>query len=839
MSKNKTAIALFLMFAMTISLVAIKATPDANAQVTRATYPFIGALPNPVGVNQEVLLHVGISLPGVVYEDKWKGLWVTIERPDGKIDTIENIDTDSTGGTGRIYVPTMEGTYYIQTHFPEQVAERKLKYSYELPIEAGTIMEASVSEKLALVVTEVPVVYYPGVPLPTEYWSRPIDAQSREWASISASWMWGYDGPPDRFAPCNDDAPETAHILWAKMTEDGGLIGGEYGPLSFEHGDGYQGKWDNPAIIAGRLFYNLQISSGGTAVEQLVVAIDLHTGEELWCKTLGDNERLEFGEIVYWDTQNNHGAYAYLWTIVDRTTWNAYDPFTGRWEYTMKNVPRGNDLNIIGSKGEILRYTLDFTNGWMTCWNSTRVIGTMGNWDPHGKTYDNADVLGLEWNVTIPKGLPIDTRGGIQMIYPDRIIGSNTPVPKNNVADPPVFWGISLEPGQEGRLLFNVTWPRPIPDVNLEIPPGKKLAPSISQDCGVFVVALKETAQYYGFSLDTGKQLWGPTEPEPYMNLYTMIYSKSLGTGHIAYGRLYSAGMGGVVTAYNVTTGEKLWTYNATDQYSEILWGNNWPLWIMFITDGKLYLHHAEHSGIDPRPRGAPYICLDAETGEEIFKVDGMARSTRAGGQPIIGDSIIATLDTYDNRVYAIGKGPSATTVTAGPKVSVRGSNVLVEGMVIDTSPGTNDGVLPMRFPNGVPAVSDANQSDWMLYVYKQFARPADIVGVDVVVSVLDPNNNSYEVTRTTSDASGYFGCAFEPEVPGVYKIIATFEGSKAYYGSFAETFINVEEAPAATPEPTPTPASAADLYFVPMSIGMIVAIIVVGLVLVLMLRKR
>jgi hypothetical protein len=80
----------------------------------------------------------------------------------------------------------------------------------------------------------------------------------------------------------------------------------------------------------------------------------------------------------------------------------------------------------------------------------------------------------------------------------------------------------------------------------------------------------------------------------------------------------------------------------------------------------------------------------------------------------------------------------------------------------------------------------------------------------------------------------------FTPLVPCKYTVIATFEGSKAYYGSFAETAINVESAPTATAEPTPTPASAADLYFVPAVSGIIVAIIIVGALLtLLLLRKR
>ena len=81
----------------------------------------------------------------------------------------------------------------------------------------------------------------------------------------------------------------------------------------------------------------------------------------------------------------------------------------------------------------------------------------------------------------------------------------------------------------------------------------------------------------------------------------------------------------------------------------------------------------------------------------------------------------------------------------------------------------------------------------------------------------------------------------FTPEVPGEYTIIATFEGSKAYYGSYAETAIGVEEAPQASPTPTPAPpyGQTADAYLLPATIGIIIAIVAVGLVLMLMLRKR
>ena len=232
-------------------------------------------------------------------------------------------------------------------------------------------------------------------------------------------------------------------------------------------------------------------------------------------------------------------------------------------------------------------------------------------------------------------------------------------------------------------------------------------------------------------------------------------------------------------------------------------------LYVVYIrpviyTDGKIYIAHMEHSSIDPKPRGAPFICLDMETGDEIWRADGLFRGTLWGGIGIIGDSIIATMDTYDQRVYAIGKGPSATTVTASPEVSVHGSSVLVKGMVTDISPGTEDYALTARFPNGVPAVADESMSDWMLYVYKQFPRPADATGVEVVLEAVDPNGNFYEIGRVTSDMSGMFKKMWTPEIEGKYTIIATFEGSESYWSSYAETAIGVGPAPETYPE---TPA--------------------------------
>ena len=204
-----------------------------------------------------------------------------------------------------------------------------------------------------------------------------------------------------------------------------------------------------------------------------------------------------------------------------------------------------------------------------------------------------------------------------------------------------------------------------------------------------------------------------------------------------------------------------------------------------------------------------------------------------------MGDSIIATMDTYDLQVYGIGKGPSATTVEAPDDAQPSETPVIVKGMVTDVSPATEEYALTARFPSGVPAVCDDNMSEWMLYVHKQFARPTDVIGVDVTISVLDPNGNYYDVGTATSDASGFYHTVFTPPVPGEYTVIASFAGSKAYYGSFAETAIYVEAAPEATPEPTPTPAPMTDAYVLGIGGAAIAVIVIIGLLIILMLRKR
>jgi hypothetical protein len=353
-----------------------------------------------------------------------------------------------------------------------------------------------------------------------------------------------------------------------------------------------------------------------------------------------------------------------------------------------------------------------------------------------------------------------------------------------------------------------------------------------SLDDNVAVVWSKEERRHYGFSLETGQYLW-VTEPQTYLDIY------DAGRG-IYEGKLISVGQAGIVYCFNLTTGKTMWTYKGDDPYTEILWSNDWPVDHYFPSGGKIYFFMQTHSDNQPLPRGAPAYCLNATTGEVIWRVDGLFRDTHWGSEAIMGDSVIVTSNTYDQQVYAIGKGPSTMTVTASPKVSVHGSSVLIEGTVTDVSPGTTQTSVTLRFPNGVPAVSDESVGEWMKYVYVQFPRPANATGVEVTLSVLDSNGNFRDIGTVTSDSDGFFHYPWTPDISGEYTVVASFAGSKSYYPAHAETAFMVDAAPEATPAPTPTPASMAEQYFVPMSVGMIIAIVVViALLAMVLLRKR
>ena len=238
------------------------------------------------------------------------------------------------------------------------------------------------------------------------------------------------------------------------------------------------------------------------------------------------------------------------------------------------------------------------------------------------------------------------------------------------------------------------------------------------------------------------------------------FFSSGSGAGQrcvTAYGNIYTQGFGGEIFCIDTTTGDLLWRFNNTNSGVDTSWGLM-PTFIGAIADGKVYAFNNEHSPNSPLYKGYSIYCINATTGEEIYKMLSAGQVKPADKElstQILADGTLVYYNYYDNQIYAVAKGPSQTTVTASPKVSTFGDKVLVEGMVTDISVGTQQTEQAARFPNGVAAVSDASQAAWMEYVYMKQPAPTNATGVEVTISVVDPNGNYYNVGTTTSDTSG------------------------------------------------------------------------------------
>jgi hypothetical protein len=93
------------------------------------------------------------------------------------------------------------------------------------------------------------------------------------------------------------------------------------------------------------------------------------------------------------------------------------------------------------------------------------------------------------------------------------------------------------------------------------------------------------------------------------------------------------------------------------------------------------------------------------------------------------------------NQIYCFGKGPSKTTVAAPLPIVAQGSLVLLTGTVIDIAAGTQQDQVAANFPNGLPAVSDDSQSQFMEAVYMQQLMPNNVTGVPVHLTAIFQRN--------------------------------------------------------------------------------------------------
>jgi outer membrane protein assembly factor BamB len=810
-----STIALILMLIFSLFIIYL---PAVNAQDVE-TYPYLAIFPNPVGVDQVAVVNMWVQPLQPAEYDIYHGFTLTVTKPDGSTEDLGTFDSDPTGATWTQFIPDMAGTYTFQFSYPGETFTS-----------TGEYYKPATSPPTELVVIQEPLPPYPTVPLPDDYWERPISGENREWYSISGNWLTdGYNSTTafvynsgTGWNPYSK-APRSSHIVWKKELLLGGLVGGEYGSTSYYTGNDYEAHVTPPIIINGRLYYRIYLNDFRTAIRPGIACVDLRTGEELWLNT---EINVDVGQLYDYRSGNQMGVTPWLWDIGENGlfgglhlphTYKMYDAFTGDLILSFENAIQGG-IPVFGKDGTLYTYFIDGVNNWLAMWNSTQAFEANGMisygasgvgalrpsqpwwFQPNLKgTYDWN--TGITWNVTIPDvpDYPDINFGGFLGHEIVSVMGDVLLVTLESFSHSYLEIGYDKNTGE--RLWIHDTaqwtWHRAF---------GQQ----------VYADFYSPARTWIGHDVNTGTKLWESDAQEYPWGLYNG------GNSLIAEDKLIATSYDGYVHAYDINTGTQVWKYYSEDT-TETPYGTYPFYYGPIVADRVVFAGTGEHSPTQPLLRGLKLHAINADNGEGIWNIAGLFSPAA------IADGYLVAYNGYDNTLYTFGKGPSAMTVEA-PKTEVpKGTAVMITGTVTDQSAGAK----------GTPAISDEDMSAWMEYVYMQKPKPENAKGVTVKLYAVDSNDVYHDIGETTSDVWGNFGESWVPPAEDDYQIIAEFEGSNSYGESSASTYLTVgpaltPETPI-TPEPEPSPLITTEVAI----ILAVVAVAVIAIVGYWILKKR
>lgn len=616
-----------------LNVIVISATTPVLGAVDIETLAYISVDPNPIGVGQTLLVNVWFT-PSIPSGPVFDGLTVTFTKPDGTKDVIGPLQTEKWGTAANWfeYVPDQIGTWQYQLDFPGQVFPPQNISAYTgsgVTLWEGGNYKASKSPVLTFNVTKDPVPGVAPVALPTGYWERPIREDNKEWATIAGDWLQaGYDAGASRFNPYSQ-GPESPHILWKRQVEIGGIIGGNYGALTYGGGSN-QPLGRTNIIFYGHTFY--RDKAGATH------CVNIKTGEDLWVNP----SMSTISGVIFQQTRLTPLEFQPFLVSIG-TSYIKYDPWTGAETYRLNGTLSGT---LDTSTQNALVYSR--SGGRVICWNTTERPIAPNTVFGFGNAATSFKQL-IKYNVSDP---------GFAISYISGRYGGT-------IANNPSMSGcIDLETGTK---LWNRTLPAEERETGAICAGGEKL------------FASGDGAKVRAYSMATGEKLWEAKADYPWGTFWS--YS---GMSY-AYGNVYASNYDGIY-CFDGETGERKWVYKTPMSGYQ----SPYPGWAMWggavIADGKLYQSTGEHSPSSPVPIGNRLYCIDALTGEQIWNISDLSGAT-SGDPKTIADGVLLHCDEYDLQLYAMGKGKSAITVTAPLTAATLGQSIMITGSVLDLSP--------------------------------------------------------------------------------------------------------------------------------------------------------
>ena len=761
----------------------------ANGTSITWAYPdlqaYLSVSPNPVGVGQFILVNLWMTVAPAA-ERQLQHFTVTFTKPDGSIDKVQNLKSYEADGTAWFeYVVDQIGTWQLVFSFPGQffpagryfngvpntVNNSGTNYAFDMYYEPQTSPVTNLT-----VLSESVMSWYS--PLPTDYWTRPISLNNREWNQIAGNFPWdkmqlssSMNGRQSYFGPYIT-ASKTAHVLWKRQDAfPVGIIGGEAGVY------GNKGSGNPPSVIfEGRCYDTMTVRWYNGSLLSCAVCYDLRTGEMYYMNPTAEPFN---GMTPTWIEYNKgtaaevEGAGAINTVTASlklisgtgvNTRMYAINPSTGA---ITSNISLGGLTATLRHGDWALMFQTN--NTALFAANSTTGSAII-NWTTRGTTQNytsriTSNVTNAEFRTLATGG--VDPEAGTNVVQSRFTIG--------NVGGGRLR-GYSLV---TGKLL----WDRNFTDSPFN--PGTNCA-----DRGKYFCVF-ENMVVRGFDAFTGRTLWETHTEYPWGNFWTYyVASGPIDSKNPSKGIFVADSYAGTY-AFDWDTGEIVWlssheappyetpyNVNGTSTYP----GTGTPI----IADGMVYVQSSEHTQSAPYARGFGTYCINATSGELMWKLDEPA----VLGAAADGYSVLTS--QYGGFTYYIGKGKSQTTISAGPKTIAKGASLVIEGTVTDLSPASL----------GAACVSEESMGAYMSYLHMQsqmqnMLHPDPVTGVPVSIDAMDPNGNFVHIADVTSEVSSFFSTTWKPDMVGRYVITASFAGSPSYGSSFAETAMVVDPAPA------------------------------------------